>query len=109
MKPLRTLLFTSAALVIAVAATQAQSAPDVAGSWKLAIGDNVVCPLTLAPDGTASPADCAAGNRIARWQLAIDKLELKTASGEMVGVLLPKGDSYTGKRFSDGRKLVLSR
>jgi Protease inhibitor Inh len=109
MKPLRTLLFTSIAFAIAAVAAQAQPTPDVAGSWKLAIGNNTVCPLTLAPDGTATPADCAAGDRIARWDVAVNKLELRTASGEMVGILLPKGESYAGKRFSDGRTLVLSR
>ncbi len=110
MKQRHALLFASAALAMATAAAQAQPTPGIAGSWKLAVGDNIVCPLTLAADGTAThTTDCAAGNRIARWQLAVNKLQLKTASGNIVGVLTPKGDSYAGKRFSDGRTLVLSR
>jgi hypothetical protein len=109
MKKIRTLLFTS--LAIAAVAAQAQPAPsDVSGAWKLAIGANLVCPLTLAPDGTASfTADCIGGGQVARWRMIADKLELRTASGETVGILLSKDGFYAGKRFADGRTLVLSR
>ena len=110
MKTIRTLLFTSFAVAASVAAAQAQPAPDLSGNWKLAIGANTVCPLTLSADGSAAyTADCAQGDRVAHWRAAADKLELRTASGETVGVLYVKGDTYAGKRFADGRTLILSR
>jgi len=103
----RILLFTS--LAFAAGAAQAQPA-DVSGAWKLAIGASTVCPLTLSADGTAAyTADCDSGDRVARWRAAADKLELKTASGETVGILYVKGETYAGKRFADGRTLTLSR
>ncbi len=99
-------LFISA---LAFAATLgAAQADTLAGSYKLAIG-SATCPITLADDGTASYAgDCAAGTGVARWQAKYNGVELKTASGETVGILKTKGDSYAGTRFSDGRSLVLS-
>ena len=107
MKAIRTILFSS---ILLTAGAQAQPAPDVSGAWKLAIGANLVCPLTLAPDGTASfTADCAGGGGVARWYASADKLELRTASGETVGVLRGKDGGYAGKRFTDGRVLLLSR
>jgi len=110
MKTLRTLLFTSFAVAISVAAAQAQQSPDVTGAWKLSVGGNVVCPLTLTADGTATFAsECAAADRVARWHTCADKVELKTASGETVGILRHQGEGYTGKRFSDGKALLLSR
>jgi Protease inhibitor Inh len=104
MKTLHTLLLSSFAIAAFATASQA----DPTGQWKMAVGTNMVCPLTLSADGTAT-ADCATGNRVARWRAVADKLELRTASGEMVGVLYAKNGTYTGKRFSDGRTLVLSR
>ena len=107
MKTLRTLLFTSFAVAAVATALQAEPANPV-GHWKMMIGTNTVCPLTLETDGTAT-TDCATGNRVARWRAMADKLELRTASGEMIGVLYAKDGTYIGKRFSDGRTLVLSR
>ena len=110
MKTLRTLLFTSFAVAMSVAAAQAQQSPDVTGAWKLAVGSNVVCPLTLTADGTATfTSECAAADRVARWRTCANSIELRTASGETVGMLRHQGDGYVGKRFSDGKVLLLSR
>ena len=103
----RTLLFTSLSVAFLSAATWAAT-PDLTGQWKMAIGANTVCGIVLAPDGTAT-CDCATGDRVARWRAMADKLELRSASGEVVGVLYARDGSFAGKRFSDGRTLVLSR
>jgi hypothetical protein len=112
MKTIRTITFSflaAAALATAGMAADSQAA-DIAGAWKLAIGANTVCTLTLAPDGSAVFAgDCTGGGDVARWHMAANKLELRTAAGETVGVLSDKDGVYTGKRFQDGRTLVLSR
>jgi Protease inhibitor Inh len=98
---------TRSLIALAVFAAAAQAA-DVAGDWKLAVGAQPPCVITLSADGAAT-GDCATGNRVARWRAAADKLELRTASGETVGILTAKDGSYAGKRFSDGKTMVLSR
>ncbi|MDE2182308.1 MAG: AprI/Inh family metalloprotease inhibitor [Alphaproteobacteria bacterium] len=109
MNALRSFLFTSLA-VAAIVGTTAMAAPDAAGSWKLTVGNGAPCNLVLAPDGSAaSSADCATGNRVARWRAVADKIELRTASGETVGILVARDGAFAGKRFSDGRTMVLSR
>jgi len=106
MKHLHTLFLASLALGVA----HAETTPSVTGAWKIAIGANAVCQVTLAEDGSATvSAGCQELTRVAKWEVVAQKLELETASGETVGVLYPKGDTYAGTRFSDGRKLVLSR
>ena len=105
MTNLRTLLITSAALVLT--AMSAQAAP-AAGAYKLAIGSGAACPVTLAADGSvAVVGDCASGH-IAKWESKADGVELFTASGETVAVLKVKNNGYAGTRFADGRSLVLS-
>ncbi|MDE2134851.1 MAG: AprI/Inh family metalloprotease inhibitor [Alphaproteobacteria bacterium] len=109
MKTIRTLLLTSFAVTLGAAAANAASA-DISGTWKLAIGANTVCTLMLSTDGTATyTAVCTAGDRVARYNAAANRIELRTASGETVGILYANGDTYAGKRFSDGRTLILSR
>lgn len=95
-------------LIVFTAFAAAAQAADVEGTWKLAVGAQAPCPLVLVADGTVT-TDCATGNRVARWRAQADKLELRTASGETVGILTAKDGSYAGKRFSDGKTLVLSR
>jgi hypothetical protein len=103
----RTLLTVSALALTAVSAAHAADA--TAGSYKLAIGANVTCPVTLAADGSTSfAADCAQGAGVAKWQAKFHAVELKTASGETVALLRGKDGSYTGTRFTDGRSLSLS-
>ena len=102
----RSLLIASTFALVAVSAAQADPA---AGTYKLAIGANATCPITLAADGTAAyPADCAQGGRVARWQAKYNGVELKTASGETVAILKGKDGSYAGTRVADGRALTLS-
>jgi hypothetical protein len=106
MNSLRTLLTTSALIFVAVSTAQADAA---AGSYKLAIGANASCPITLADNGTATyTADCAQGGHVARWQAKYNGVELDTASGETVAILKGKDGSYAGTRVADGRTLTLS-
>lgn len=107
MTTLRTLLIASAVAVSAISAAQADDA--AAGSYKLAFGATVTCPVTLAADGSASFAgDCAQGAGVAKWQAKFHAVELKTRSGETVALLHGKDGSYTGTRVSDGRALALN-
>jgi Protease inhibitor Inh len=102
------LLTATAALTLA-AFTTAQAGAPVAGSYKLAIGANATCALTLAADGTAAyAADCAQGSHVARWQAKFNGVVLETQSGEAVAILTEKDGAYAGTRADDGRKLVLS-
>ncbi len=105
MTRLRALLF---APVVLAGFTGLALAEDVEGNWKLTAGAAEPCELVLAPDGLAT-GTCATGNRVARWKARADKLELRTASGETIGILTAKDGTYAGKRVSDGRTLVLSR
>ncbi len=101
------LLMASSAFALAV--VSAAQADPAAGSYKLAIGANTTCPITLAADGTASYAGgCAQGGDVARWQAKYNGLELQTARGETVALLKSKDGGYAGTRFADGRSLVLS-
>jgi hypothetical protein len=107
MTTLRSLLVASAVAVSAISAAHADEAS--AGSYKLAIGANATCPVTLAADGSATfSADCAQGAGVAKWQAKFHAVELKTAGGETVALLHGKDGSYSGTRFSDGRALTLS-
>jgi len=89
----------------------------VGGAWKLTVGVNdAPCTLTLTPDASgtagtiASGADCPSSLfTVANWKAAGASIELYSAGGELVAALKPKGDSYVGTRFADGRKLALSR
>ena len=107
MTSFRSLLIASALALTAASAAQAGEAP--AGAYKLAIGANTTCAITLGADGSATYAsDCAQGGHVAKWQARFNGVELKTAGGETVAVLKGKDGSYTGTRFEDGRALTLS-
>ena len=100
------LLLTSSALVLA-AVSVAQA--DPAGSYKLAIGANTSCDITLAADrSTAYTGDCAPGAAVAHWQAKNNGIELSKANGELIAVLKAKDGAYTGRTFEDGRTLTLS-
>src|ERR1700755_2138876 len=106
MTKLRSLLIASAAL--ALTAVSVQAAPT-AGSYKLAIGANASCAITLADDGSTNyTGDCAQGGRVAKWQAKYNGVELKTAGGETIALLKPADGGYSGTRFEGGRKLTLS-
>jgi len=101
----RSLLIASTFALVAVSAAQA----DPAGSYKLAIGANASCPITLAADGTATyAADCEQGGHVAKWSAKYNGVELQTASGETVAILKGKDGAYAGTRVADGRALKLS-
>jgi hypothetical protein len=107
MTNLRPLLIASAFALTAVSAAHAADAS--AGAYKLAIGANAICPVTLAADGSASfAADCAQVAGVAKWQAKFHAVELKTANGETVALLHGKDGTYTGTRFADGRALTLN-
>jgi len=107
MTSLRPLFIASALALTAVSAAHAADA--TAGSYKLAIGTNATCPITLAADGSASfAADCAQVSGVAKWQAKFHAVELKTQAGETVALLHGKDGTYTGTRFSDGRALTLN-
>jgi hypothetical protein len=100
------LLLTSSALVLA-AVSVAQA--DPAGSYKLAIGANTTCDITLAADrSTSYTGACTPGTAVAHWQARNNSIELSKANGELIAVLKAKDGSYTGKTFEDGRTLTLS-
>ena len=89
----------------------------VSGAWKLTVGSaDAPCTLTLTPDASgaagaiASGADCPSGlNSVATYKVAGSNIQLYAGTGDLVASLKPKGDSYVGTRFADGRKLALSR
>ncbi|GEM_PF-1471909 len=88
----------------------------ITGAWKLTVGENdAPCTITLAANasdrgGTVSSTDCAGGlNAIGRWQTLGNRLQLLSASGQLIAYFSPKGDEYAGTRVSDEKKLVLSR
>ncbi|HTW34939.1 MAG TPA: AprI/Inh family metalloprotease inhibitor [Rhizomicrobium sp.] len=89
----------------------------VAGAWTLTVGSyDAPCTLTLTPDASgtagtiASGADCPTGlNAVATWKTAGNGVQLYAGSGDLIAWLKPKGDTYVGTRFSDGKKLALNR
>ena len=89
----------------------------VAGAWTLTVGSyDAPCTLTLTPDtsgdaGTiASGKDCPSGlNAVSNWKTNGSTVQLYAGTGDLVASLKPKGDTYVGTRFSDGKKLALNR
>jgi hypothetical protein len=103
MNGLKLLLTSSALILAAVSVAQA----DPAGSYKLAIGANTSCEITLAADQTANfTGACTAP--VARWQAKNNGIELSKANGELIAVLKAKDGAYTGRTFDDGRTVTLS-
>lgn len=89
----------------------AHADPAVTGAWKVSVGLNdAPCTLNLADAGAASTSDCDAGvASINHWKAVGSSLQLYSPNGELVAWLKPKGDTYTGSRISDGRKIELDR
>src|SRR5215472_950165 len=89
----------------------------VAGSWTLTVGVNdAPCTLTLTPDASgeagavASGKDCPSGlNTIQTWKTSGTGIQLYAGTGDLIAWLKPKGDTYVGTRFADGKKLALNR
>src|SRR5215471_9557657 len=105
MNSLKLLLISSALSFAAVSAVQA----DPAGSYKLAIGANTTCAITLAADrSTTYTGACTPGAQVAHWQARNNGIELSKANGELIAVLKAKDGAYTGRTFDDNRTLTLS-
>jgi hypothetical protein len=80
----------------------------VTGAWTLTVGAyDAPCTLTLTPD--ASGTSPTGLNAVSVWKTTGNGVQLFTNSGELVASLKPKGDTYVGTRFSDGKKLALNR
>jgi hypothetical protein len=84
------------------------------GAWKLSTGVNdAPCVITLSNDTdnagpVASTGDCN-GTNVGHWKTVGSTLQLTTPDGELVAYMKPKGDTYEGKRVSDGRVVALAR
>jgi hypothetical protein len=84
------------------------------GAWKLSTGANdAPCVITLTNDTDnagpiASTGDCN-GTNVGHWKTVGSTLQLTTPDGELVAYMKPKGDTYEGKRVSDGRVVALAR
>src|SRR5579862_316915 len=111
---------TSLALGISLALVSiglAHADSTIGGAWKLTVGVNdAPCTMTFSPDesGAAGPiasgTDCPSGlYSVATWKAVGTGIQLYSGSGELVASLKPKGDTFVGMRFADGRKLALSR
>jgi len=86
------------------------------GAWKLTVGANdAPCVVTFTADtdtaGTATTSgDCSNGGAaVAKYKTIGSKLLLTSGNGELFAALLPTGDTYQGKRVSDGRVVALAR
>ena len=95
----------------------ARAEEPVAGVWKLNIGANDPCTLTLSteaanPDAgiVTSSTECPGGlNTIGRWKQTGAGIQLLSPSGDMIAWLKEKDGSYQGSRLTDGQKLALDR
>src|SRR3954463_1497315 len=90
--------------------------PAVTGAWKLSVGVNDdPCVVTLATQpgtdtaGTASSTGDCNGVAFQQWKLAGSKLRLQENNGTLVAYLRPNGNSFEGKRVSDGKAVALTR
>lgn len=104
-------LTLGAALALSTVAL-AHADPAVTGNWKMSVGVNdAPCTLTLADAGAVNAnSDCDTGlATISHWKTVGASLQLYSPSGELVAWLKPKGDSFTGTRIADGRKIALDR
>ena len=114
MNRLTSLVFGVGLALVSIGMAHAEGAT---GAWKLTVGVNdVPCTLTLTANASgtagsiASGADCPSGlYTVSNWKAAGNGIELYSDSGELIASLKPKGDSFVGTRFADGRKLALNR
>lgn len=87
----------------------AQAADVTAGSYKYTVGSAAPCTLTLGADNDATASDdCSGAKNIGKWKNAPGGLQLLSNNGTLVAVLKPTGDTYTGARIQDGRKVAVS-
>jgi hypothetical protein len=87
----------------------AQAPALEAGTYKLAIGSKAPCDVTISADGVLTPAaDCAFGVNVTKVTAKGEGYVLTSASGDLFGLIKPKGDALEGATFGDQHKLVLS-
>jgi len=107
-------LFLGSALALSLIGLAHADSAQPTGAWKLSTGANdAPCVITLTNDTDnagpiASTGDCN-GTTVGHWKTVGSTLQLSTAGGELVAYLKPKGDTYEGKRISDGRVVALAR
>jgi len=96
-------------LALSGAGTAYAQAPALAaGDYKLAVGGNAPCALSITADGgVAQTADCSAAH-LTHWKVTGNSYVLYSADGEVYAVLKAQGDNLEGVSFADNRKLVLS-
>lgn len=115
MTKLRSLFLGAGLALVSIGLAHADS--SVAGAWKFTVGVNgTPCTLTLTPDASgaagtvAAGADCAGGlNAVTTWSAVNNNIQLFSGAGDLVASLKLKGDIYAGTRYSDGRKVAMSR
>ena len=97
-------------------ASLAHADSAMTGKWNYKVGADDACTLTLSSGdretaGSIAPdANCPGGlTTIAQWRAVGRNLNLLSSSGNLVAVLHPKGDGYTGEQIGGGRKVALSR
>ena len=108
---------TVGALLALSTVALARAEEGVVGAWKLSIGANDPCTLTLSSDaanptaGAVTPStECPGGlNTIGRWKQTGSGIQLLSPSGDMIAWLKEKNGSYQGSRLTDGQKLALDR
>lgn len=87
----------------------AQAPSLESGTYKLTVGSNAPCDLTIGNDGTVTQAaDCATGRPIAKWTAKGSDYALTTASGEVYAVLKPHDNALEGISYIAQHKLVLT-
>lgn len=104
--------FVTVALFFALsgfASAYAQAPGLESGTYKLTVGTNPPCTVTLGNDGTVTQAaDCDTGRPIARWTAKGAGYALTTASGEVYAVLKPHGSTFEGMSYIAQHKLILA-
>jgi len=113
MTKLSSLLLGAAVAFTTIGLAHADS--QIAGTWKLSTGAaDAPCTITFVTDadlttaGTATTAGDCNGTNVGHWKAVGSSLQLLSGNGEMVAWLKPQGDTYTGTRVSDGRKVALA-
>lgn len=115
MTGLRALSVVAGLLLAGISIAQADA--TLTGNWKMTVGSEQPCSLTLSADASsnrvgsvAQGPECPGGlEAIGHWKTVGTSLQLLSPAGNLVALLKPKGDAYEGTRFSDGRKVALSR
>lgn len=106
-------LALAAGLAIA-GASVAHAADGAAGTYKVKLGSSTnTCNVTLNADVSSTAgtvkSDCDMGlSKIGNWSSSGSSIKLLSPSGQLVAWVRQKGDAYTGKRITDGRKIALS-